>query len=878
VTFLFTDIEGSTRLWEQHPDEMRLALEAHDALVRDPVEKADGFVFATGGDGFCVAFQRAHSALEVVLAVRTALQEFSWPKAVTLKVRMALHTGEAIERDGDYFGPSVNRAARLLTVAGGDQIVVSAATASLLSDGVPPGVRLIDAGTYTLRGLERPDHVFQLLPPGADVVPLSAPAVTGNLPGSLTTYVGQSTEMKRLADDLPRRRLITLTGVGGVGKTRMALEAAWAAHDEFSGGVWLVELAPITEPDGVTHAVASVLRVEPYPGLALEDAIIDALQGRRLLLIVDNCEHVIEAANRLIGRIVSSCPTVTVLATSREPLGVVGERVVGVRSLDPELEAVELFCERAEAADSDFSPSPTDLEAIGRVCRRLDGIPLALELAAARTRTMSLVELERRLSDRFRLLRGAGRGRVERHQTLRATVAWSHQLLSPSERAVFDRCAVFAGSFDERAVEAVCTDDAMDLADVVDVVSALVDKSMLVADRREGETRYRLLETLRQYAEEQLGPQLHTFRARQLAHYVAVADELDRRFQGSDLSGGNAAFHVELDNLRAAMQWAIATRDPTAMALMRATTTFALVAPVPEIAGWFAQLLVALDDPPAYAYGQAALTSLTFEADNHGARTLAQAGIDTAASPDDPDLADCWSTLAFITLTSPPDARPDAAALFEHAFALYRAAGNPIHAVNMATVLTDIVDGQPAQEWARTARRLANGLTSQLANIYAAFADGIAATKRGDAAHSVAALRVTYDQIVAADIRGWVKSPVLWKLAVALADGPATANNDAFLAGSFRRMQSDGHKWAIAHDLWALAIYLAATSRPEPAGVVVGFLEHAGVPPMDPAAGRRATDAIGTQPQHGEWRARGRRLSQDEVFAVALAALDHHDQ
>jgi class 3 adenylate cyclase len=188
---LFTDIEGSTRLWDEHPDEMRAALEAHDALIRDAAASAGGYVFATGGDGFCVAFQRAHSALEAVLAVRTVLQEFSWPKVVTLKVRMALHTGEAVERDGDYFGPSVNRAARLLTVAGGDQIVVSAATASLLSDGVPPGVRLIDAGTYTLRGIERPDHLFQLRPPGADVLALSAPAVTGNLPGALTTYVGQ---------------------------------------------------------------------------------------------------------------------------------------------------------------------------------------------------------------------------------------------------------------------------------------------------------------------------------------------------------------------------------------------------------------------------------------------------------------------------------------------------------------------------------------------------------------------------------------------------------------------------------------------------------------------------------------------------------------
>jgi class 3 adenylate cyclase len=270
VTFWFTDIEGSTRMWDQHPNEMRVALEAHDALIREAVENAGGFVFATGGDGFCVAFQRASAALQAALLAQKALTEFSWPEAARLRVRMGLHTGEAVERDGDYFGPSVNRAARLLTVAGGDQIVVSAATAALIADRLPPGVRLVDAGTFTLRGLEHADHLFQLVAPGADALGLSAPAVSGNLPGSLTSFVGQSTEMKRLADDLPRWRLITLTGVGGVGKTRMALEAAWAAHDEFSGGVWLLELAPIVDADGVTHAVASALRVEPYPGLRLE--------------------------------------------------------------------------------------------------------------------------------------------------------------------------------------------------------------------------------------------------------------------------------------------------------------------------------------------------------------------------------------------------------------------------------------------------------------------------------------------------------------------------------------------------------------------------------------------------------------------------------
>jgi predicted ATPase/class 3 adenylate cyclase len=875
VTFLFTDIEGSTRLWDQHRDEMKVALEAHDTIIRSAVEAAGGYVFATGGDGFCVAFQRASAALNTVLTARHALDDHPWPEGVALKVRMGLHTGEAVERDGDYYGTAVNRAARLVSVARGGQALVSAATAALIGDALPSGATLIDHGARGLRGLERPEHLFQLCPPGD--VDVSQPATgdsVGNLPTSATSFVGQSQELKRLASDLPRRRLITLTGVGGVGKTRLALEAAWIAHDEFVDGAWLVELAPLVDAEAVVHAAALVLRIEPRPSMALEDAVIEALTDRTVLLVVDNCEHVIDAVSHLIDRIVSSCPTATVLATSREPLGVQGEHVVNVRSLDPELEAVELFCERAGAADSDFSASAADLEMVSQICSRLDGIPLAIELAAARTRTMSLGELERRLSDRFRLLRGSSRGRAARHQTLRATVAWSYQTLSETERAVFEPCAVFAGTFDAAAARVVCAGDAVDADDVEDVLAALVDKHMIDVDRRGIDTRYRLLETLRQYAEEQLGSDLQTFRARHLAHYVAVAEELDRRFQGSDLGAANAAFHVELDNLRAATQWAIATRDPLAVSLMRALRLFAPISPVPEIVGWFAQMLDALDDPSPYAYGVAAITLWNLEADTRRAAALAQAGIDNAASLDDPQLADCWFTLAFVTLYSAPDARRDATDLFERALALRSAAGNPVQEVISLSVLADVGDGPAAQEWARAARRLAGGLTSQLADIWASLAEGAAASKRGDAANAAATLRVAYDHIVAADIRGSVKGMVLWRLGVALAEGPATTSDDAFLASTLPRLQSEGHKFGIGQGLWALAIYLAATSRLEPAAIVVGFLEKAGVQPTDNAAGQRANNAIAAQPQHLEWRARGHRLSEDEVFTVALAALE----
>jgi predicted ATPase len=566
---------------------------------------------------------------------------------------------------------------------------------------------------------------------------------------------------------------------------------------------------------------------------------------------------------------------VTVMATSREPLGVVGERVVGVRSLDPELEAVELFCERAEAADSDFSPSLTDLEAIGRVCRRLDGIPLAVELAAARTRTMSLGELERRLTDRFRLLRGAGRGRVERHQTLRATVAWSHQLLNPIERAVFDRCSVFAGSFDERAVEAVCTDDRMDRVDVADVVSALVDKSMVVADRRGGETRYRLLETLRQYAEEQLGDDLDEYRRRHLHHYVAVAQELDRRFQGPDLGGGIAGFRVEMDNLRAAVQAAIATRDAMSEELVRATMTFALQGMASECGGWYEQILDSAEDPSPYLYGVVAILMASFSTAYQRAAELARTGIAKASGPDDPSTADCWCALASSDLLT---GRGEAVVeTLERSVPLYIAAGNSVHAV---IILSFLASAEPnptkAAQFADATRRMSEELNSELAKLFAACAQGAAAWKRGETRLAVRTLRSGLDFAVAKDMRGNFKAAQFIALARALADDP-TAMNDAgpFLSDSLRSFQADGHAFGIATGLWAAGLFLAAAGKLEPAAILLAYSECNGFRPLIGAAQQeRLESVIAAQPQHAEWQARGSRLARDEAVVVAIDSLE----
>jgi predicted ATPase/class 3 adenylate cyclase len=873
VTFLFTDIEGSTQLWDEQPDAMRAALEAHDAILRTAVEQHDGYVFATGGDGFCVAFQRAGDAVRVALAVQEAVRGRDWPRAAPLKVRMGLHTGETSERDGDYFGSPVNRVARLVGVASGGQVLVSAATASLVADGLPAGARLIDVGVRRLRGLVRAEHLFQLSLPGQTDT-FEGTSSFGNLPTPLTSFVGQSIELKRLSSELPRRRLITLTGVGGVGKSRLAVEAAWHAHDEFDGGTWLVELAPIDDADGVVHAVAAVLRVDPRPGVRLGDAIVQELSGRRLLLIVDNCEHVIDAVYHLIDSIVRSCPTVTVLATSREPLGVEGERLVGVRSLDPQLEAVELFCDRAEAADGDFAPSAGDAEVIARICRRLDGIPLAVELAAARVQTMSLREIEQRLDDRFRLLRASRRGSVERHQTLRATVSWSYQLLDQREQAVFERCAVFAGTFDQPAVAAVCADGTLDADDVGDVLASLVEKNMVVADRHGVATRYRLLETLRQFGEESLGDDIERCRDLHLHHYVEVATEYDRLLKGPDLAAGIAGLHLELDNLRAAAQWAVTTRNPIAVALVRATMTFAQVAMVPELRTWFDQILEALDDPPPYAYGSAAYLALSFDPDYERAAELARAGIAKATAPDDPETADCWSVLGNIAgLTG--DGSGVALDAILRSVPLYIAAGIPVHAVMIHLPLVFVADATAAAEYAAQARQLATNLHSELADLWVDIGEAMARVKQGDAAQAVRTVIGALDAIVAAGAAGNTKMVTLTTLGVALADAPnAIEQPGTILAAALHSVRSDGFPMGVLNGLYATSLFLVATERLEAAAVVLSYLDTTGFAPTLGALQRQRAEAmIDADPRHHEWRERGTRLSRDEVVDIALAAL-----
>jgi predicted ATPase/class 3 adenylate cyclase len=543
VTFLFTDIEGSTRRWELDAEGMQTALLTHDKVLRTAIEEHSGFLFKHTGDGVCAAFTSPKSAVDAAVAAQRRLQ---------LPVRMGLATGEAELRDGDYFGSVLNRTARLMAAGHGGQVLLADSTAGLLS-----GVDLFDLGPQWLRDVPVPVGVFQVRAAGlrTDFPALRALDRTpGNLRPAISRLIGRVTEVADVLATLRSHRLVTLTGVGGVGKTRLALEVATQLADEFPDGIWVFELAAVTDPASVPDAVAAELGIVQQPGRNVSESVASALEGRSRLLILDNCEHVVHSVADLIEAIFAASATVKVLATSREGIGVADEQLWRVPSLDV-VAAVELFVERAQSVVSGSLAG--EMIAIEHVCRRLDGIPLAIELAASRMASMTAAEVRDRLDDRFKLLVGTRRG-LERHQTLRHAVAWSYDLLEDAEKSLLQRCSVFSGGFDLQSACAVVEPDNFDEYTILDLLDALVRKSLLVADRSSERIRFSMLETIRQFVEEQLVAQgkaaaAHTAHARYFAgreaDLVALWDSPQQR-------EAYTWFATELANLRSAFRWA----------------------------------------------------------------------------------------------------------------------------------------------------------------------------------------------------------------------------------------------------------------------------------------------------------------------------------
>jgi predicted ATPase len=545
---LFTDIEGSTRRWESDAEGMRKALDAHDDVLRTAIEGHGGFLFKHTGDGACAAFSSPKSAVDAAVAAQRRLQ---------LPVRMGLATGEAELQGGDYFGSVLNRAARVMAAGHGGQILLADSTSGLLS-----GVDLLDLGPRRLRDLPIRVGVFQVRAPGLpeDFPPLrTLDPSAGNLRPQTTSFIGRESALTATVAAVRAHRLVTLTGMGGVGKTRLALEVATQLVDEFPDGVWLFELAAVADPASVPDAVAAVLGITQQPGKTVAESVATALEGRVRLLVFDNCEHVLDAVAHLVETILAHSASVTILATSREGLAVADEQLWPVPSLDADA-AVDLFTERARRVAPAFSVD--DVSAVAEICRRLDGIPLAIELAASRISSMAVDEIRDRLGQRFKLLVGSRRG-LGRHQTLRHAVAWSYDLLDDAEKALLERCSVFAGGFHLESACAIAESNEPDDYQVVDLLDALVRKSLLVADRSSGRTRFSMLETIREFTDEQLVARGDAVEVRNAhaRHFAGWETDILALWDSPRQREAYDWFTIEAANLRTAFRWAADRND-----------------------------------------------------------------------------------------------------------------------------------------------------------------------------------------------------------------------------------------------------------------------------------------------------------------------------
>jgi len=554
VTFLFTDIEGSTQLWESQPEAMKLALAGHDAILREAIESNHGHVIKTTGDGFLAVFPSAPEAVHASLAAQHRLQ--TTLANLQIKVRMGVHSGEAELRDQDYFGPALNRTARIMAVGYGGQVLLSDTTTGLVRASLPENTTVKDLGEHHLKGLSNAEHLWQLLAPGLPgefPVLQSLSTLPNNLPFQLTSFIGRENEIAAIKSSLNTARLVTLTGSGGTGKTRLSLEIGSELLTSFPNGVWLVELASLTDPKQIMPALAQVFGLQEVSFAPLESLVMDYLRDKKLLLILDNCEHLIAACAQLMDGLLHHNAGLKVLASSREALGIAGEMAYRIPSL-ADTESTCLFEERARAANPNFKLSDGNTPFIAQICGRLDGIPLAIELAAARTKLLSVEQIATRLDDRFRLLVGGSRTALPRQQTLRALIDWSYDLLSEQEQGLLRSAAVFAGGWSLEALEAIS-----DNPDAIEQLEQLINKSLVITRESGSEMRYFMLETIRQYAREKLfdAKEMAAKRDRHFTYFYELSEKLWDAFLSYNLLPMVASINNEAENLRAALQWGL---------------------------------------------------------------------------------------------------------------------------------------------------------------------------------------------------------------------------------------------------------------------------------------------------------------------------------
>ncbi len=893
LTFLLTDIEGSTRLWEVEPEAMEVALQRHDRLLAEVIESHGGAVVTSRGEGdsFFAVFHSAVSAVEAAGMCQLRLKGEVWPTGSAFRVRMGLHTGEVRVRGGDHVDYTpINRCARVRAAGHGGQVLLTKATSDLVRGRLGSGFGLKRLGEFRLRDLAEPELIFQLI--HADL-PVDFPPIhtfaerTGNLPLQVSSFIGRARELEQIAAALGDARLVTLTGAGGVGKTRLALQVARGVSPRFGDGAWLCELAPVRDVAAVDDAVAAVFSVTAPAGLSTSEALVEFLRGKQLLLVLDNCEHLLEGAAALAGVLQRWCERLVILATSREGLGIEGERLVPVPPLavpgsDADLtaitqaEAVRLFAERAAAVKPEFAVTAENAAPVAAAVRRLDGIALAIELAAARLAAMTPAELARRLQRSFAVLGAGRRGTLPHHQTLRATIDWSYQLLAEPEQRLLARLSVFAGGCTLDGAETVCGGDGIDPDTVFELLASLVARSLVVAEEHGPETRYRLLETIRQYGEERLTETGETDRwqARHADYYVGVLQQIrhdDRReevFWAVRLS-------AEQDNLLAAWSWAIDTRN--------IDTAFSILAGfAPSEVSYRYPLLLdgeaALELPGAAAhpgYPLAVAVSAMFasyrDADVTVTEELCRRAAEANERRDPHDwrveevICEARSNIAF-TL----GAFADAARINERAAGLARAGGDladtSLQLASAASAYLLAGDAPRAVPPAREALALARqiGAPALIATGLLAVGTTVAET---DPDRARACLRESLELSTALGYQNWLDHVRAAGIAFLVNDRTATLELGRRAIGALQRA---GDRLLMGFVLHGIAGALAAT-QPEAAAIIQGAAEAsvAESPTIAPIS-LIVTETLGEE-RARELRARGAEMDWDQAVAYTLA-------
>jgi predicted ATPase/class 3 adenylate cyclase len=907
LTFLFTDIEGSTALLRRLGEGVYAqALADHHSLIRSGLAAYEGEEVGTHGDAFFAVFSSASACVAAALEMQQALAAYGWPEGEQVRVRMGVHTGEAAQTDTGLVGLDVHRAARVAAIAYGGQVLLSETAAALVRDSLPAGAALRDLGAHRLKDLGRPEQIFQLDAAGlqADFPPLRSldnPALPNNLPAQLATFVGREQELSRVRALIGSSRLVTLTGAGGSGKTRLSLQAAAEVLDGSGDGVWLVELAAVTEEDAVASAVGEALGIATQPGRPVPETLLDALAPQDVLIVLDNCEHLVGACAKIAETILRRCPRVHLVATSREPLGIGGEMIYRVPPLSlpgpgdggfpapGSSDAVALFVERAEEQGAGLSLDEETGRLVVSVCARLDGMPLAIELAAARLRSLSLGALHDRLDQRFRLLTGGSRTALERQQTLEATVDWSYSLLNRAEQSLLRRLSVFAEGFDLDAAEQVCGFGDLEALEVTGLLGSLVDKSLVVAEPTGRALRYRLLETIRQFAAERLAEAGDEKVAVATAHCQyflgaaeAAAPHLDERDQGEWF----ARLDTEQANLRRAAEHAARDPDGTAqvlrfgaalhsywMARSRTGEELALLAPV-------------LERPDARTYGglfglglaNAALAARAGPVDLTAAQQLGEQAVEFARQLDDDRvLIRSLATLCdvYYFAGEPGRGRP----LGEEAVQRARQLGDD---VLLAASLTAYLLASDLIDPARSERLFAEAIACtersghHLINSYLHNNASVHALRIGD----VPAARTHLEQADKAMAAiGATSHHVLVNLGWVLRQEGDPDGARARFAAGLRLSRRNGEPSGLAYSTLGLACVAADLGDPRQAaelhGVAQALLDRTGEAWQDPEAGYRQDSlhqvrtSLGEE-QHERACARGRTLSLDQALDLAL--------